>query len=552
VRNLACNFNINSFVESYLECIKNSQDESFVRGSFFNNLTSASATESDVKKELEYFVDNARIWEYEELDEISEVLKSTPKHELPKTMTNEHNDVFERFVQSYIAEDVKKELPDADVFLYDQWETKHTRFSKELTFCLRVVAKFWTFTMGPMLTGEFYTTTFWSKFIEGSKPDVVSHIVNISEVFDYAIWSKSLEKIKKDDLVTVTGGVQERLSQTNKVKNILPYAAIRDALRRFDRKPEYSYLGLDGSKPKAFRLSLGAFISIFSWIRDAEQRSNSTIEFGAVQTDMGVLKVYQPAFDSEEGHEDSPSNASSHSIGERLRRLSSKYTICIGQNDTYVQDTVDENLEVFTFITPEGINISTLGLYKDDDIDGFYVYDAKGQNNGRPVSLGDEEQRIAMVKWFEGLIFKYCIDDNRASLEKFVKSSLHGNLSVKIKFSKKTLRLADEEENVEKLFISHASYLPLHAQTIEEVCGAARKTTELLRSALPKGYTQDQLNNATRALIHAGDQIGCDFFKLLFNSRNGSTNMCEKLLEISNQIDNNTQENFTPEIRQSF
>jgi len=557
VRNLASNFDMSKFVESYLECIRASQDEKFVNGSLFKGLTSASATVLDIENELEYFVDNARVWEYDEIYRVSTVLANTDKDELP-TVLKYGQDSIEVLNTSW---SVENDAPNADVFIDEKGEMKHTRFSKELTYCLVVVSKFWTFTMGPMLTSGFYSGSFWKKFIEGSLPNAVSHIVNISEIFNFAVMSKSLEKIKKDDFVRVAGGGQERLSQTNKVTNLLPYAGIRNALREFNRTPEYSYLGLDGSQPKASRLSLGAFLSIFAWIRHAEKLGRQEVGFGALQTDMGVLKVYQPAFDADEGDEASPYEASARAIRERLEKLSSKFTICIGKSDTYVQDTIDGSLEVFTFIALDGSNLSTMGFYKkNDDAGGVYVYDAKGQVNECPTSIGNGEQQIAMVKWLESLVFKYVVDELDNDLQTFVELRIADDKAAdEFEVEIYPLDLYDQDGCIERLFTNHSTFLPSEPKTIEQACGAAQRTTDLLKRALPKEYTQDDLKKAIKALIEVGNFIGCAFFELLFGSQAenyiyGSrpkiqTNKLEDLLRISASIDRSTLENFTPTFR---
>lgn len=274
------------------------------------------------------------------------------------------------------------------------------------------------------------------------------------------------------------------------------------------------------------------------------------MEYGATQTDMDVLKVYQPTFDTEEGFEDSPFEASSASIKKRLERLSSKYTICIGENEDYVRDAINTELEVFVFMSPEGTNISTLGIYMDNNGDAF-VYDAKGQNNRSPYSLGDKAQCIAMVKWFEGLFFKYCVEEKDNDLEQFIKLRIAGDDAADdFEFNIEPLQLKDGEGFVEELFEHHGSFLPSESQTIEQACGAASRTTELLYDALPKEYTQEQLKSAKDALIEAGQKISCEFFELLFQSRHDSTDdKSEDVLKISKDLERRTEEYFTPIIR---
>lgn len=444
--NYSYNYSEVTWVNDYLDLISKSQAEDFYKKSLLtqDDLPSAQL----IAEEIERFHSKACISEFEmfetlfDLDKM-EAIFHLDSDERPKALQaiKLSSAIYER-LQNHLDIDHFKDVQRGeafDVFDFDGLIPMGV-FSQQLSFCITAISKFISFVYSPLVVdSEFKTRPFFEIFL--SKPqdsDSVKHRINLESIFDFPIEDSHLKKLKKNNSVNViVAGKESRLPicLANLDKNVIPYEAIRRALLVFKSTHTFVPMGIDERTklPQGNRLSLGAFLSIFSILSVAQERfmkSRAQNIYGELQAyqvayeDMGVdseptefvqfgeaedlqLTIRQATCSYSE-YQDSFEKATDEQIKERFVDLTSTYQICIGQSGMgYIGEAQNGVFEVFTLFSKDK-NFSTLG-FRTSDGSSYSIEDTKGGNNNQPWDKGTLEDHQMYLNWLMDLFFTYCI-----------------------------------------------------------------------------------------------------------------------------------------------
>jgi hypothetical protein len=255
----------------------------------------------------------------------------------------------------------------------------------------------------------------------------------------------------------LSNGRTSELCLAQQKKGAIPYKAIHYALNKFNRRISYTHLGVDGSRPKDERLSLGAFFSVYALLRASQvcfEMEDASSDFGAIQavSESAGMRVCQTDYDSEYDR------SSFKKIYSRFERLTTLYGLCIGQNDTYARESERGELIVFVFLTDQNENICTMGFSRSDNEFSFEY--TQGDKNQAPLRLmSDVSQLVFMMKWFETLILKYLLDDGD-SLKELVLAQKENTPRPEVLHESSEYSIDFDDNLMDELFIEHAACKP--------------------------------------------------------------------------------------------
>ena len=211
--------NTTKWQETYKGLIKASQDTTFWEGSRANPSAYPTFKEDDIPQEIEYFIQNADVREYQDLRELGREMQPMKKRQMTKV------DGLPRFVPSadfLLHDELYKEnstlLPLAFKEVAVEHEQKsllknsleacrlgegthsttvedtqtgnlyeNTKFSRRLLSCINAISQFWSFNMPTLLTNT--DDKFSKAFIFGEDKSI-RHVVDLGFLFENLLWVK--------------------------------------------------------------------------------------------------------------------------------------------------------------------------------------------------------------------------------------------------------------------------------------------------------------------------------------------------------------------------
>ncbi|MGA1739172.1 MAG: hypothetical protein ACO4AM_07825, partial [Candidatus Nanopelagicaceae bacterium] len=235
------------------------------------------ATADDVERELDLWDDHATIYEFDDLfDEngVSKIdmfttkesyFKGEDKSILPYDLQD--LDIWDELkcleaIQKpiiYREAHVREDLHFTDPF----GTARYGEFSRKLNASINIFARNWTFNIAPLIGEDFYDSAFYDTYVKGSNPNV-SHVANISDIFEFGVMSPGLKKIFDNKKVSAGGEEKVPFCEANTKQNAMPYQPMRHALRFFPRVKGSKFGNLPSEDPTTTtskeRVSLGAYM----------------------------------------------------------------------------------------------------------------------------------------------------------------------------------------------------------------------------------------------------------------------------------------------------
>jgi hypothetical protein len=452
--NITCSYPLNysdgSWVREYLHSVFESQGAEFSQASHLRE--GVNPPTDQVLQELARFTEHAQVGEYYEILALSNALDMLTKGtagaeiEYPAAMGKRASGLVEILAPLMNTGNMKSRSDFKQKEVFDlEGGFDMSPFSQQLVAAITFFSEFTSLAMGPFIVG-LEDSRFYSLFMRGdSSPQApVKNSADFRDLLKFPVVTSGIRKIVKNkDVASVIGEERTRLpfTRANLSKNLVPLDLIRYLISdAFPDTYTFTPMGMDARAkiPSTERLSLGAYVSIFTALIHANKtflNLQSAGQYGAAQA---VLSTYSVDFDdlrSESGEVDlsdftyivrqatadldiyddegTLSPASEDTIRERFRNLSAAYSICIGQIQSYAEDAAKEELEVFTFFDHD-TNVSTLGFYLKGEHNGTYEYsivDSNGQNNDSCSSFGSEAAQF-IVNWLADTVLAYTISED--------------------------------------------------------------------------------------------------------------------------------------------
>ena len=229
--------------------------------------------------------------------------------------------------------------------------------------------------------------------MRGSNPNV-SHVANISDLFNFGVMSPGLKKIFDNKKVSVGGGEKVPFCEANTKQNAMPYQPMRYALKFFPRVKGSKFGNLPSEDPTTTtskeRISLGAYMLLTNLAGITYRymnRAEDTGEFGpsVFTTDSYGEDVYtltQCTGFLKSASSDTLAPVSqvpdgSSEVKERLNAISRDYNICIGYHTSpnYSAISARGKGDVFT-IFDSNMHMFACAFYKEGSL-----YEIKGEEN---------------------------------------------------------------------------------------------------------------------------------------------------------------------------
>ena len=388
------------WLEEYKKSLKLSQKDT--SWSVLMDLETASL--SNVETELSLWEQNATVFEYDELfhkDGASkfEMFFDSEKYkdsELPTDIVQNvgKSEFVERLKNNlfeYVADLVPPSQIAASKFTDPKGSTVWDTFSQKLSASVEALSKFWSFTVSTILSENFNDSQFALSYMQARNPNIM-HVINLSDVFEFGIFSPGFKKILENKSVSVGEAQKAKVCIANPLKNIMPYYPMHYALKVFPRI-KGSTFGALPSEPKtkttsAERLSLGAYLTITNLIASAYQEVTRAVDVGEFGPAIATAKlphgilcsaVQQTGFGRKgNAYLEGPMGIQSRKedIRLRLQAMTRDYRICIGDaTQRYLSASADGSSDVFSFFD-EDLEMFSCVYYENGSL-----FEIKAQNN---------------------------------------------------------------------------------------------------------------------------------------------------------------------------
>jgi len=400
---LAGNFSSKNGVQEYAKLIESSQGREFASG---NLLTEDPST---IEKEIDRFLQEADIQEFEQLFDLFRFLKyeltqkdffGFEKSDLPALFNDfdYKRQYRELLLKSLLIEDglsIKVQT------VFDvEGDFLNTTFSRRLTSCIYSLARFWSLHLSPLYADPDFIGFFNEKFLKNKEVsgDRLKHSVDLKDILYSYEYTNGLKKILKNKSVNLDEG-KAPITVADRSKNPIPYSIIRRSLQAFRGQFPNSPMGMEGQVKSFNRLPLGAFFLVYTSIAvgyRALLNSANIIEgtpiLASSKTPIGTLNIIQetarPPLEGTQGS--SLLSAEDTEIESRFAKLASNYSLCIGQEDYgYIKDAKKGNIDVFTaqVLDKEGKvtnNFGTIGYQRRQGTSykkAIFMDTSNGENN---------------------------------------------------------------------------------------------------------------------------------------------------------------------------
>ena len=420
--------NTTKWQETYKGLIKASQDTTFWEGSRANPSAYPTFKEDDIPQEIEYFIQNADVREYQDLHKVghdislnySELGERT-SYLLRYEIYGDSSDILPLAFKEVAVEHEQKSLLKNTLEACRLGEGTHsttvedtqtgnlyenTKFSRRLLSCINAISQFWSFNMPTLLTNT--DDKFSKAFIFGEDKSI-RHVVDLGFLFENPVVGKGLKIIEKNKSINVGGDARKPVTIANLGKNPISYEGIRRGLKTFDFRPKASVLGIDSrSKPSPYpRLPLGAFLTTYTWLIIAKRAflSNLGLDgFGAKIVEKGDFEIRHLTV-NEDGDKHFI-KADDTEVRQRFERATASYGLCIGESQfDFVEEAQFGDLDVWMFFDSQTQNnFATIGISStaihDGEFEKFEIDDDNGESNSPAGTLPQYISEVTDVYHF--------------------------------------------------------------------------------------------------------------------------------------------------------
>ena len=405
---------VESWVSEYFELIKESQGEMFYKKSPLYGHVIKNGMSPDVEtleSELDYW-DGATVAEYEDL--VRMATQGVPYES--SFIYGEALPIYEAYEDSNLQraywnklESEYRTLQDLikknKVTPYRRYEDRKTLrdsngdeilisdFSAGLHACVNVFSRFWVRVVSDLIGKDFYDKKFFKNFIKGGNRNV-PHIADLSEIFEYGVFSTGLKKIKENKSTSI-GDSKVPFVEASFRKGRIPYTLIKQA--ESERICNLDKVGTFGTLPNAkqesvhskSRLDLGSYLFITNLIASTCQFWNvkeaEKSEYGPTIWRRGNLAIVQTSAISKEDDTFELDPVDPYIVGRRLELITQNYNLCIGQHSQPLRGNItDGRAQAFCFFNEMDSNLYACLYYLGGVIEEIKA----GENNIIGSNLG--------------------------------------------------------------------------------------------------------------------------------------------------------------------
>ena len=442
-----------NWINVYKDALKVSQKDT----SWSHLMDVQTPSVSDVEKELQLWGINATVFEFDELFDKEDKLKFETFMDaasyrggdiLPVDLrdANLHSvmkssfEILERLKYLSMSEADRSDC----MYIDPQGAIDFDRFSRKLNACVYMFALNWTFNVSTILSEQFYESKFFTDYMKGTNPNV-KHVADISDFFEYGVFSSGLKKIFENKSVAVADGERAKFCEANYQKNRMPNYPMHYSMKLFPRVKGSTFGSLpheaQTSESSKERLSLGAYVSMSNFVANSFRhlnRATDTGEFGpaVVHTRLNGIQceiVQQTGFATRDSDELVGVNVTGDrtEIRDRLRAITRDYNICVGQNEQkYTGNAQRGNAEIFSCFD-ETMHMFSCIYYENGILDeiksaqncvigatatsGTKLFRYKGSLYAEDIIKNVNFSQVQLV--FNFLVYAHCYDSDRYGID---------------------------------------------------------------------------------------------------------------------------------------